>query len=540
MNGAEFLVTSLINHGTDTVFGYPGATVLSVYDSLYKHRKEIKHVRTAHEQGAAHAADGYARASGKPGVCIVTSGPGATNIVTGIANAFMDSIPVIFITGNVDRNLIGTDSFQEVDITGITLSITKHSYLVRSADDLAKAIDGAYRISMEGRKGPVLIDIPKDILEGKYVRQSLNMPASDFCTVQSHAGIDGSDSFERAADLILGGERPLVLFGGGVKSSAAAESLIKFSGLINAPMCSSLMGVGIVPYDHPMYLGPVGKNMKSPGNIALSKCDVLITVGTRFSNRMNELLSENVRIIQIESDRAEIGKLVEPELYILGDAGQTLERLISEISQKGNTSEKAWDSILPEIRKEAESCKTEEDKFISDIFERISKIAGKDAFVVTDVGNHQMAAARMYPFSGNGRFITSGGLGTMGFGMGASIGASCFSEGTPAVLVTGDGSFGMNLGELATVSRYRIPLIVLVMNNRKLGMVYDIQKKDYSGRISQTDMRKGSDFVKIARGFGISAARINKNSTKEYINDIFEEIKTKLDGKNPFVLDVRL
>ena len=503
MNGAKLLIKLLEEEGTQVVFGYPGGTVLPVYKALYASKK-IRHIRTSHEQGAAHAADGYARVSGKTGVCIVTSGPGATNLVTGIANAYMDSVPTVFITANVPLSLIGTDSFQEVDITGITMSVTKHNFMVKSLDELAPTVRAAFKIANSGRKGPVLIDIPKDILEGE-IRTISEDPLSEFVNIKDKKFMPDEDILSEATKLIDLSLRPVILAGGGIKGSNAAESIIKFAEKINAPICCSLMAIGEIPYSHELYVGNPGVYGNSEANEVLEKCDLIIAVGTRFSNRTaveKHLKDDSCKVIHIDTDRAEIYKIIKPDCYILSDAKEA----VCALEKSVQPHEKWYSGSL-------------KDSEIDDVLKAVRDTFGDDVYIVTDVGMHQMWVAHGYPFEKKGRFITSGGLGTMGFGLGAAIGVQTAHPDKPVVLITGDGGFLMNCNELATVKRENLPIITIVVNNGKLGMVKSMMK---SSRGSGFTKIKGAPrFASLARAFKIKGFTIkNGKEFAQYAAEI--------------------
>lgn len=501
MNGAALFIKLLEEQGTDVVFGYPGGTVLSIYDALYKERKRIRHIRTAHEQGAAHAADGYARTSGKTGVCIATSGPGATNLVTGIANAYMDSIPVVFVTGNVALPLIGTDSFQEVDITGITMSVTKHNFMVKKPEELAPCVRAAFRIANTGRKGPVLIDIPRDILEAEIsVPDSPAEFAFSFRQMQKKLPEIDPAVFCDAVSLLDRSERPLILAGGGIKDAGAAETILQLSRKLQAPICCSLMAAGEIPYSNGLYLGNPGVYGNPSANDALNRCDLLIAVGTRFSNRLaveTKVKNSACKILHIDADRAEIKKILEPDCYIVGDAktvtAYLCEKAIPHAGWYPNQESKPSDPLL----------------------EAVSQSFGKEAYIVTDVGLHQMWVARQYPFEKKGHFITSGGLGTMGFGLGAAVGVQIAHPDRPVILITGDGSFQMNCNELATVCREKLPIVTLVINNGCLGMVHELQKDLCHRRYSETVLKKSPDFAALAKAFHIKGYHVK--TTAEFL-----------------------
>ena len=494
MNGAKFLVKLLEEHDVDTVFGYPGGTVLPVFKALYASKK-IRNIRTSHEQGAAHAADGYARTSGKTGVCIATSGPGATNLVTGIANAYMDSVPVVFITANVPLSLIGTDSFQEVDITGITMSVTKHSFMVKSTEELALCVHEAFKIAESGRKGPVLIDIPKDILVSNVPNKFMSAK-SKLKNLNAVLPEVSQDVLLSASRLIDESKRPLILAGGGIKESNASESILTLAKQINAPVCSSLMAVGEFPYSNELYVGNPGVYGNPTANSALEKCDLIIAIGTRFSNRtaIDKFVKDgSCKIVHIDTDRAEIKKIIEPDCYIVGDAKNTVSRLIELVKPH----EKWFDG----------SVKNEER---DDILEAVHEIFGDDAYIVTDVGMHQMWVAHGYPFEKRGRFITSGGLGTMGFGLGAAIGIQIAHPDKPVILITGDGGFLMDCNELATVKRENLPIITIVVNNGQLGMIKTIMNKARGSKL--TSIKGAPRFSSLAKAFNIKGYRVKTKS----------------------------
>ncbi len=502
MNGAKLLIKLLEEQGVDTVFGYPGGSVLPVYKALYASKK-IKHIRTSHEQGAAHAADGYARVSGKTGVCIATSGPGATNLVTGIANAYMDSVPVVFITANVPLSLIGTDSFQEVDITGITMSVTKHNFMVKTPDELEDCVRSAFEIAQSGRKGPVLIDIPKDILEaeiknfGKKISLDINKITRSFSV--------NDDTLSLAANIINSSSKPLILAGGGIKESDASESILLLAEKINAPVCCSLMAIGEFPYSHRLYAGSPGVYGNVTANDALEKCDLIIAIGTRFSNRTaidKFVKDESCKVIHIDTDRAEIKKIIQPDCYIVGDAKDVSNKLFNLVNHRDTWYDK---------------CVSDENE--DDILSSVREIFGDDTYIVTDVGLHQMWVAHSYPFEKKRRFITSGGLGTMGFGLGAAIGIQVAHPDKNVVLITGDGGFLMNCNELATVKKENLPIVTVVVNNKQLGMVKSMMKSSHGNKI--TAIKKSPGFASVARAFKIKGYTIkNGKDFAEYAEEV--------------------
>ena len=520
LNGAAILIECLIEQGAGTVFGFPGGAVLPIYDELYKRQDRISHILTAHEQHAGHAADGYARATGRTGVCIATSGPGATNLVTAIATAYMDSTPVVFITGNVPQSLMGTDSFQEADISGITMPITKHNYMVTRVDRLADTIREAFYIARTGRPGPVLIDIPKDvqIAETEYTplsgealipRLSMKHPTAQLRPegeALERYKIKAEPRLEQAAQLIAEAHRPLIYCGGGVILSGAQKELLELADRADAPIASTLMGLGAVPAGSDRMLGMLGMHGTHAANIAMQRCDLLIAVGVRFSDRAlgkAETFAPGAKVLHIDIDRAEINKNVSTTLHITGDARIVLELLLSRVSQKHHEQ---W---MQQARSMIED-------YLSDELFEPRKILGAMAAispeitVATDVGQHQMWTAQHFPFIRPRQLITSGGLGTMGFGLGAAMGAAAADEAhRPVVLVTGDGSFRMNLTELSTIAYYNIPVIVVIFNNGTLGMVRQWQTLFFGHRYSQTTLDRGPDFMKLADAYGLPGERVD-------------------------------
>lgn len=520
LNGAAILIECLIEQNVGTVFGFPGGAVLPIYDELYKRQDRIQHVLTAHEQHAGHAADGYARASGKTGVCIATSGPGATNLVTPIATAYMDSSPVVFITGNVPQSLMGTDSFQEADISGMTMPVTKHNYLVTRVEKLADTIREAFYIARSGRPGPVLIDIPKDvqIAETEYepVQGDALIPklSAKHPTAQlrpegealERYKVKAEPRLEKAAQLIAEAHKPLIYCGGGVTISGAEDELAAFADRIDAPVVSTLMGLGALPADNLRMLGMLGMHGTHAANIAMQRCDLLIAVGVRFSDRAlgnAETFAAQAKVLHIDIDRAEINKNVSTTLHITGDARIVLELLLARVSQK---SHEQW---MRQARSMMEEYLSDELFEPRKILRQMAAIA-PEMTVATDVGQHQMWTAQHFPFLRPRQLITSGGLGTMGFGLGAAMGAAASDpEGRPVALVTGDGSFRMNLTELSTIGYYGIPVIIVIFNNGTLGMVRQWQTLFFGHRYSQTTLDRGPDFMKLADAYGLSGTRVH-------------------------------
>ena len=545
LNGAAILIECLIEQNVGTVFGFPGGAVLPIYDELYKRQDRIQHVLTAHEQHAGHAADGYARASGKTGVCIATSGPGATNLVTPIATAYMDSSPVVFITGNVPQSLMGTDSFQEADISGMTMPVTKHNYLVTRVEKLADTIREAFYIAGSGRPGPVLIDIPKDvqIAETEYepVLGDALIPklSAKHPTAQLRPEGEALERYkvkveprlEKAAQLIAEAHKPLIYCGGGVTISGAEDELAAFADRIDAPVVSTLMGLGALPADNPRMLGMLGMHGTHAANIAMQRCDLLIAVGVRFSDRAlgnAATFAAQAKVLHIDIDRAEINKNVSTTLHITGDARIVLELLLARVSPK---SHEQW---MRQARSMMEEYLSDEMFEPRKILRQMAAIA-PEMTVATDVGQHQMWTAQHFPFLRPRQLITSGGLGTMGFGLGAAMGAAASDpEGRPVALVTGDGSFRMNLTELSTIGYYGIPVIIVIFNNGTLGMVRQWQTLFFGHRYSQTTLDRGPDFMKLADAYGLSGTRVN---TVEAFTAAFRKA---VEEKKPCIIECML
>ena len=502
LSGSDIIVRTLIEQGVDTVYGYPGGQVINIYDSLYKYRSELKHVLTAHEQGASHAADGYARATGKVGVCIATSGPGATNLVTGIATAYIDSIPLVAITGNVPNSIIGTDGFQEIDITGVTLPITKHNYFVGSIEDLAPTIREAFKIAASGRPGPVLIDVPKDVQTAmcEYEPEAPVTPDEPFAAKEIR--------IQQAAATINACKKPFIYFGGGMITSGAQAEVLALADKIDAPIGCSMMGVSGVPTDHPRFLGMQGMHGRYASSTAMHHADCIIALGGRFNDRVTGNRSKfavDAKIVHIDIDGAELNKTITATNGLRGDIKKTLEKLLPLIEQ---TERPEWHAHYEQLRLDEEAGLDQRPGITPrNIMKTLNKHLGENTPVATDVGQHQMWAARYINFKKPRRFISSGGLGTMGFGMGAAMGAA-MATGEKTVLVTGDGSFGMNLNELATAVAENVPLVILLLNNSVLGMVRQWQTLFFDKHYSNTmlDQRK-TDFVKLAEAFGATGIR---------------------------------
>ncbi len=510
LSGADIVVETLIEQGVRTVFGYPGGQVINLYDALYTRSDRIEHVLTAHEQGAAHAADGYARASGEVGVVIATSGPGATNLVTGIATAYLDSIPLVAITGNVPNSLIGRDSFQEVDITGVTLPITKHNFLVKSVDKLADTIREAFVIAKSGRPGPVLVDIPKDVQVAKCPYQVC--PVVEKKPVKLAKG----DKLSRAAQMIAEAQKPYIYFGGGAVSADISAEIIRLADKIDAPVGCTMMGLSCIPVDNPRYLGMEGMHGHYASSVGQDEADLIIVIGARFSDRATGNVSKYARraqIIHIDGDSAEINKNIGVELGIACDMKDALNRLIDLVSEKKHPD---WMNRIAELKAEEavhfDHVNAKDRLTPYALIQEAAKHIAPDSPIVTDVGQHQMWVAQFYPFKAPRTFISSGGLGTMGFGLGAAVGAAK-ATGKRTVLFTGDGSFGMNLNELATVSTENVPVTIIIMNNHVLGMVRQWQTLFFRKHYSNTDLHeRKTDFRKLADAFGVPAYRITELS----------------------------
>jgi acetolactate synthase I/II/III large subunit len=526
ITGAEILIKSLLDEGVDTIFGYPGGAVLNIYDELYKYRDEINHILTAHEQGASHAADGYARATGKVGVCLATSGPGATNLVTGIATAYMDSIPLVAITGNVTKPLLGKDSFQEVDITGITMPITKHNYIVKDVNDLQRIVKEAFYIAKEGRPGPVLIDIPKDITAAKAIYEPL-IPKK----VERRTKHITDEALQSVVKLINEAENPFIYAGGGVVASGAYEELMEIVNKINSPIATSLMAMSSFPYDHPLYTGMIGMHGSKASNILTSKCDLLINLGARFSDRVisNQDHIKNAKIIHIDVDPAEINKNVKVDAFVVGDLKIVLQRLIPLLKEKKNEE---WLEKMRELKALNIEETSETGQLTPEfLFRKLSELDDGSFVLTTEVGQHQMWASQFFKFKTPRTFISSGGLGTMGYGLGASIGAQMALKDKQVINIAGDGSFGMNCNELATAAKNKLPIIVIVVNNNSLGMVRQWQNFFYEGRYSSTTLNSTTDFVKVAEAFGGKGYRVFEKE------ELVPVLKEALEYKGPVVID---
>ncbi|WFD09828.1 biosynthetic-type acetolactate synthase large subunit [Tepidibacter hydrothermalis] len=526
MNGARLLLDSLKKQGVDTLFGYPGGAVIPFYDALYRYGY-FNHTRTAHEQGAIHAADGYARSSGKVGVCIATSGPGATNTVTGIATAFMDSVPLVVITGQVPTTLLGRDSFQEIDITGVTMSITKHNYLVRDVDDIPEIIKEAFKIATTGRPGPVLIDIPKDIFLAEY-KEDL-----------SHTlDIDEKDEYEKdldlsaVVDIINESKKPIIYAGGGIKIANASKQLMEFANKLDAPVVNTLMGLGSIDRECELSLGLVGMHGFRENNLAVTNSDLIIAIGARFSDRVignSEGFAPKANIIHIDVDATEMNKNKESQYHVVGDVKKILQQLTKYMYSKDNTN---WKNNIENYKSQY---KIDREIFHpKNIFRLLNKKLNKDVLVATDVGQHQLWTAQYFNFKNDRQFITSGGLGTMGFGLGAAIGAQVANKDKQVMLVTGDGSFNMNCNELLTIAKYKLPVIIVLLNNRTLGMVRQWQGLFCDERYSETDNDFDMNYKALSNVYGI------KGYSVDSIDKLDEALSDCNLGKEPVFIECNI
>ncbi len=514
LTGAQIVVECLKEQGVDTVFGYPGGTILNVYDALYQHSSEINHILTSHEQGAAHAADGYARATGKTGVCLATSGPGATNLVTGIATAYMDSVPVVAITCNVNLPLLGKDSFQEVDIAGITMPITKHNYIVKDVTILADTLRNAFTIAKSGRPGPVLVDITKDV-----TANSCNYEKKEPAQAKAAARYT-QEELSEAVKLLENAEKPFIYVGGGAVISEAYREVREFANLLDAPVCDTLMGKGVIDGNDERYTGMIGMHGTKTSNFGVSGCDLLIALGARFSDRVvgnPKRFAEHAKVLHIDVDAAEINKNIKTDVSLVGDLKEVLSQLNGRLSAQKH---EAWMAHIAELKSKYPLNYDESVLSCPYIMEEIDRVTKGEAIITTDVGQHQMWAAQYYRYSAPRTLLTSGGLGTMGYGLGACI---CAKMGRPdkiCINIAGDGCFRMNMNELATASRYNIPIIQVVINNHVLGMVRQWQTLFYGQRYSQTILDDGVDFCKVAEGLGCEAILVTK---KEEVGPAIEK-----------------
>ena len=529
MTGSQILIECLKEQGVDTVFGYPGGAILNVYDELYRHRGEIRHVLTSHEQGASHAADGYARATGRVGVCLATSGPGATNLVTGIATAYMDSVPLVAITCNVGVSLLGKDSFQEVDIAGITMPITKHNFIVKDVHRLADTLRRAFAIAKSGRPGPVLVDIPKDVTAATAAFE--NRPLTPLPKKKEKIS---QESLEKAARMIRASKRPYIFVGGGAVISGAAEELATFAGLVDAPVCDSLMGKGAFDGEDPAYSGMLGMHGTKASNFGVSRCDLLIAIGTRFSDRVignPKAFARDAKILHIDIDPAEINKNIVVNADVIGDVREVLMALNRLLEPCEHTD---WKREVEEAKERFPLTYDRSELSGPYLVEKICEKTRGDAIIVTEVGQHQMWAAQYYRFHRPRQFLTSGGLGTMGYGLGAAIGAQIGCPDKQVINIAGDGCFRMNMNEIATAVREHLPLIEVIVDNRVLGMVRQWQDLFYGKRYSQTILSDNIDYVKLAEAMGATAYAA---STKEEFDVALD---AALAAKGPVLIDAHI
>ena len=529
LTGSEIVIECLKEQGVDTVFGYPGGAILNVYDALYQHRSEIRHILTSHEQGASHAADGYARATGKVGVCLATSGPGATNLVTGIATAYMDSVPMVAITCNVGVSLLGKDSFQEIDITGVTMPITKHNYIVKDVKDLADTIRKAFSIARNGRPGPVLIDIPKDVTAAKteYIK-------AEILTDKQNTSKIKPENIDLAISMIEEAEKPFIFVGGGAVISNANQELMDFVNLMDAPVTDSLMGKGAFPGTDERYTGMLGMHGTKASNYGVSECDLLVVIGARFSDRVTgntAKFAKNAKILQIDIDPAEMNKNVLITAGIVGDIAEVLDKINAKLKQQSHTE---WMKKIQEYKAQYPLKYHQAGLTGPFVVEEIYRQTNGEAIITTEVGQHQMWAAQYYKYSEPRTLLTSGGLGTMGYGLGASIGAKTGCPDKTVVNIAGDGCFRMNMNEIATAVRHQTPIIEVVINNHVLGMVRQWQNLFYEERYSATVLNDGVDFVKLAEAMGAKGIRA---TSKEEFKSAFEEA---LKANVPVLIDCQI
>lgn len=535
ISGSQIVIECLLEQGVDTVFGYPGGAILNIYDALYKNSNRIRHILTAHEQGASHAADGYARSTGKVGVCMATSGPGATNLVTGIATAYMDSIPVVAITCNVTQAQLGKDSFQEIDITGVTMPITKHNFMVRDVNDLADTIRKAFHIAKSGRPGPVLIDIPKDVTASQTEYEPVNPETLNFDIPSKIIHSPSKDQILNAIKMIDEAERPFIYAGGGVQIAGACEELKSLAEKANIPVSMSLMGKAVFPNKHPLSMGMIGMHGTYVANTACDKCDLLLAIGCRFSDRVigdPKKFAGNAKILQIDIDPAEVNKMIEVDNALIGDIKQILSEIASKIQKKDpgkwNEQINEWKKIIPP------SYNKKQDLSPKFIFEYVNSKVKQDTIITTEVGQHQMWTAQFYDFMQPRTFLTSGGLGTMGYGTGAAIGAQFANPEKTIVHFAGDGSFRMNCNELATIQHYELPIIIVVLDNHALGNVRMWQTLFYEKRYSNTTLDFGPDWEKLSLAYGIQGYHV-KN--EDEFKKAFDEA---LKSRKPAVIDAEI
>ena len=525
LTGAEIVVECLKEQGVDTVFGYPGGTILNVYDALYKHSQEINHILTSHEQGAAHAADGYARATGKVGVCLATSGPGATNLVTGIATAYMDSVPVVAITCNVNLPLLGKDSFQEVDIAGITMPITKHSYIVKDIHKLADTIRKAFAIAAGGRPGPVLVDITKDVTAHTCEYERQDPVALDVVCKYT------DEDIQKAVGLMKAAKKPFIYVGGGAVLSGAYKEVRTLAELMDAPVCDTLMGKGVMDGHDERYTGMIGMHGTKASNLGVSECDLLVALGARFSDRVvgnASKFASGAKVLHIDIDAAEINKNIRTSASVVGDLKEILNKINGQLPKQEHSD---WNAHITELKEKYPLNYDDAVLSCPYIMEEIDRVTEGKAIITTDVGQHQMWAAQYYKYSEPRTFLSSGGLGTMGYGLGACIGAKMGRPDKVCINIAGDGCFRMNMNELATASRYQIPIIEVVINNHVLGMVRQWQTLFYEKRYSQTVLNDGVDFCMVAKGLGCEAIRVTRKE------EVADALRKAIELKRPVLIE---
>ena len=524
LTGSQIIIECLKEQGVDTVFGYPGGTILNVYDELYKHADEITHYLTSHEQGASHAADGYARSTGKVGVCMATSGPGATNLVTGIGTAYMDSIPMVIITANVAKAALGKDSFQEVDIVGVTMPITKHNYIVKDVKDLAKTLREAFYVAQSGRPGPVLVDITKDATANtcEYTKKEPKI-------IERSVENITEEDLEKAAKLIAKAKKPFIFLGGGCILSNASKEVREFCKKVDAPVCDSLMGKGVFDGTEEMYTGMLGMHGTKTSNFGVTDCDLLIAIGARFSDRVTgnaKKFAKNAKVLHIDIDRAEINKNIKASASVVGDVKEVLKRLNPMITPNTSEEKKEWINKILDMKKKYPLTYNKELLTGPYVIEQIYNVTQGDAIITTEVGQHQMWAAQYYKYQNPRTLITSGGAGTMGYGLGAAIGSKIGNKDKTVINIAGDGCFRMNMNEIATATRYNVPIIQVVINNHVLGMVRQWQTLFYGQRYSYTVLNDSVDFVKLAEAMGAKAFRVTKK--EEFEPALREAIKLNI------------
>ena len=529
LNGSQIVIECLKEQGVDTVFGYPGGTILNIYDELYKNSDDITHILVSHEQGAAHAADGYARSTGKVGVCMATSGPGATNLVTGIATAYMDSVPLVAITANVAKSGLGKDSFQEIDIVGATMPITKHNFIVKEIENLAPTLRKAFKIAKSGRPGPVLVDITKDVTANK-----IEFTSKEPEEIKRYSDSITEDDLNTVADMIKVSEKPFILVGGGAVISEADKEVREFAELVDAPVCDSLMGKGAFDGTNKRYTGMIGMHGTKASNFGVTESDLLIVLGARFSDRVignAKEFAKNANIVHIDVDPSEINKNIKADASIIGDIKEVLLRLNKKVEKKDNSQ---WMAHIEELKKQYPLDLDKSKLTGPAVIDSLYNITNGDAIVTTDVGQHQMWAAQFYKYKETRQLLTSGGLGTMGYGVGACIGAKMGNKDKICVNIAGDGCFRMNMNEIATATRYNIPIIQIVINNHVLGMVRQWQTLFYGKRYSNTVLNDAVDFVKIAEGMGAKAYRVTT------VEEFEAALKDAIEMNIPCVIDAQI